>query len=510
MAKEGSGLAAPVWNARRSSLNSDASWPMLKVAEVRVLGIQRKLHKWASDDQQRRFSDLYNLVCDPATLQVAWRRVRGNRGSRSAGIDGQTAYEIEARQGVERFLDDLREELRTGTYRPLAVKERAIPKRGGKLRYLGIPTVRDRVVQAALKLVLEPIFETDLQPCSYGFRPGRRTQDAVAEVQYLTFHAYEWVVEGDIEACFDRIDHTALMSRVRDRIEDKSVLRLIKAFLHAGILKQHGGFERSVTGTPQGGILSPLLANIALSVLDEHFAQAWVAMGNVGQRYRARKRGEATYRLVRYADDFVICVAGDRRHAQALVTETARVLRPLGLTLSKEKTRITHIKDGIDFLGWRIKRDLGRRGRPGIFLFPSRRSLWAVMGKIKEITRSGTSQSLDQLLYRLNPVLRGWCAYFRSGQSSRTFQYLSHYTWWRVVRWLRRKYPKRNWGWLKRHHLPEWVPTGEETVLYNPAAVSTTRYRYRAARIETPWQAGWIAEREPTVGLERLQGLIAR
>ena len=155
------------------------------------------------------------------------------------------------------------------------------------------------------------------------------------------------------------------------------------------------------------------------------------------------------------------------------------------LTLSAEKTSITHIKDGIDFLGWRIKRDLGRRGRPGIFLFPS---LWAVLGKIKEITRSGTNQSLDQLLHRLNPVLRGWCNYFRSGQSSRTFQYLRHYSWRRVVRWLRRKYPKRSWGWLKRHHLPEWVPTGEETVLFNPAAVSTTRYRYRAARIETPWQ----------------------
>jgi RNA-directed DNA polymerase len=261
MAKGGSGLAAPVWKARRSPLNSGAPWPTPKLAEARVLGIQRKLHKWASDDQQRGFSDLHNLVFDPATLMVAWRRVRGNRGSRSAGIDGQTAYEIETRHGVERFLGELREELRTGTFRPLAVKERAIPKRGGKLRYLGIPTVRDRVVQAALKLVLEPIFEADFQPCSYGFRPGRRTQDAIAEVQHFTFRSYGWVVEGDIEACFDRIDHTALMSRVRGRIEDKRVLRLIKAFLHAGILKQHGGFERSVTGTPQGGILSPLLAS---------------------------------------------------------------------------------------------------------------------------------------------------------------------------------------------------------------------------------------------------------
>jgi RNA-directed DNA polymerase len=212
------------------------------------------------------------------------------------------------------------------------------------------------------------------------------------------------------------------MGRVRRRVKDKRVLRLIKAFLKAEVLKAHGDLARSVTGTPQGGILSPLLANIALSVLDEHFARAWKAMGSVNQRYYARKRGEATYRLVRYADDFVICVAGTRRHAEALVTETARVLRPLGLTLSEEKTRITHIDEGIDFLGWRIKRDRGRRGRPGIFLFPSKPALASVKAKIKEITRGGTNQSLDQLLHRLNPVLRGWCVYFRSGQSSRTFQ----------------------------------------------------------------------------------------
>src|SRR3954463_4738336 len=208
MAKDGSGLAAPVWKARRPPVNTGASFGVSpQAAAGRVLGIQRKLHKWASDDQDRGFSDLHNLVCDPATLLVAWRRVRGNRGSRSAGIDGQTAYEIETRQGVERFLSELREELRAGTFRPLAVKERAIPKRGGKLRYLGIPTVRDRVVQAALKLVLEPIFEVDFQPCSYGFRPGRRTQDALAEIQHFTFRSYEWVVEGDIEACLEPSSH---------------------------------------------------------------------------------------------------------------------------------------------------------------------------------------------------------------------------------------------------------------------------------------------------------------
>jgi RNA-directed DNA polymerase len=223
-------------------LNSAAPWPGPQAAQERVLGIQRKLHRWAEDDQDRRFQDLHNLVCDPATLMVAWQRVRANRGSRSAGVDRQNAYDVERRLGVEQFLGGLREELRAGTFRPAPVKERLIPKRGGKLRRLGIATVRDRVVQAALKLVLEPIFEADFQPCSYGFRPGRRAQDAIAEIHYLTSSPrnYEWIVEADIEACFDRIDHTALMRRVRGRIEDKRVLALIKAFLHAGILTEHG------------------------------------------------------------------------------------------------------------------------------------------------------------------------------------------------------------------------------------------------------------------------------
>src|SRR4051794_7534980 len=351
--REASGLVASDWNARRSSLNSGAPWPTPEAAAQRVLDIQRKLHKWSTDDQDRRYTDLHNLVYDPATLMVAWQRVRTNRGSRSAGVDGQSARHIEHVLGVERFLGGLREELRSGTFRPVSVKERLIPKRGGKLRRLGIPTVRDRVVQAALKLVLEPIFEADFQPCSYGFRPGRRAQDAIAEVRHFAMHSYEWVLEGDIEACFDRIDHAALLGRVRRRIEDRRVLVLIKAFLRAGIMTEHGGFQDTVTGTPQGGILSPLLANIALSALDEHFAQAWTAMGSEWQRRQRRTRGEATFRLVRYADDFVVVVSGQRTHAEALQAQTAAVLAPLGLTLSPEKTRITHIDEGIEFLGWR-------------------------------------------------------------------------------------------------------------------------------------------------------------
>ena len=240
-------------------MNTDASWPTPQEAEARVLGIQTKLHHWATNDPGRRFDDLFNLVCDPAFLLVGWRRVKGNKGARTAGVDGRTALYVSSVRGEAAFLADLRAELRARTFRPLPVRERLIPKPDGSKRRLGIPTVTDRVVQAALKLVLEPIFEADFQPCSYGFRPGRRAQDAIAEIHHLTSRpaGYEWVVEGDITACFDEIDHPALMARVRRRVADKRVLALIKAFCKAGILTQDGATQDTLTGTHQGGILTP-------------------------------------------------------------------------------------------------------------------------------------------------------------------------------------------------------------------------------------------------------------
>ena len=357
--------------------------------------------------------------------------------------------------------------------------------------------------------MLEPIFEADFQPCSYGFRPGHRCQDAIAEIHYLTSRSYEWVVEADVKACFDELSHSAILDRVRRRIRDKRVLALIKAFLKAGIMSEQGRLRGTVTGTPQGGILSPLMANVALNALDEHFARAWEAMGaNSGQRQRRRLRGEPTYRLVRYCDDFVIVVAGERRHAEALIAETEQVLAPLGLTLSQEKTGIAHIDEGFEFLGWKIKRQPGRNGRRQIYTYPSKRSLQAVMGKVKQITRTGHNQTLDQLLHRLNPVLRGWCAYFRHGVSSRTFNYLRAYTWRRVTICLRRKHQDRNWRWLRRRYLPGWWPTADTVGLYNPGRVKIVRYRYRGSKIPTPWEEPDY--QQLSFDLEHLEALIAR
>src|SRR6266702_648205 len=340
-----------------SSVKTEELESALGRAELRVLKIQTKLHRWASGEPHHRFDDLFNLVADPCFLLVAWDRVRGNKGARTAGVDGQTAVSIQAGQGVGEFLDGLRASLKDRSFRPLPVRERMIPKAGGKLRRLGIATITDRVVQASLKLVLEPIFEADFLPCSYGFRPNRRAHDAVAEVRHLTSKKYEWIVEGDIKACFDEISHPALMSRVRARVGDKRVLGLVKAFLKAGILSKDGLLRDNDTGTPQGSILSPLLSNVALSVLDEHIAQAPGGPGaDRNQRRRRQRRGLPNYRLCPYADDWCLLVFGTKAHAEALREEIAGVLSTMGLRLSQAKTLITHIDQGLDFLGWHIQR----------------------------------------------------------------------------------------------------------------------------------------------------------
>jgi RNA-directed DNA polymerase len=240
-------------------LNGDALRSMPDGLWVRVSEMQAKLHRWAVADPGRRFDDLFNFVYDPATLIMAFDRVAGNRGARTPGVDGLTVAGIEEYVGVPGFLDDLRAALKDGSFRPLPVRERKIPKPGGsgKVRSLGIPTVADRVVQAALKLVLEPIFEADFLPVSYGFRPRRRAHDAIAEIHHFGTRGYRWVLDADIEACFDSISHSALMDRVRVRVKDKRVVALVKAFLKAGVLTEFGDQQDTLTGTPQGGILTP-------------------------------------------------------------------------------------------------------------------------------------------------------------------------------------------------------------------------------------------------------------
>ncbi len=470
-------------------MNTGASWPSLVEAELRVHAMQTKLHCWATENPDRCFDDLFNLVYDPAFLVVAWSRVRGNKGARTAGVDGIAPRSVVT--GVEALLTGIRDDLKARRFTPQRVREKTIPKGNGKVRSLGIPTTADRVVQAALKLVLEPIFEADFKPCSYGFRSKRRAQDAIAEIHYLGSpnRNYHWVFEADITACFDEIDHTALMGRVRRRIGDRRVLGLVKAFLKAGVLSEEGIGRETITGTPQGGILSPLLANIALSVLDEHFTAKWEALGPEWTRVKRRRAGHPVMRLVRYADDFVVMVHGTRDDAEALWDEVGQVLAPTGLRLSEEKTRVCHIDEGFDFLGWRIQRRnwRGRNGKKAIYTYPSKKSLRSIMDKVRTLTRRRRHRSLADLLRRINPTLRGWCTYFRHGVSSRTFNYLDHFAFWRIVGWLKKRHVGLNMHTLVRRYLPGWRIHDRGIEMFRPHTVAIERYRYRGSKIPTPW-----------------------
>ena len=475
----------------RSAVNTVAPWPTYAQAQARVLRVQTKLHKWAAADQQKKFRDLFNLVYDLGTLQVAWARVRTNRGSRSAGVDGVTCSYIEENIGAEPFLRDIRSRLKEGTYRPQPVREHAIPKKGGKVRRLGIPSVTDRVVQMALKLVLEPIFEPDQYRSSYAYRPGRRAQDAVAEIVHYINNGYTWAVEGDIVGCFDNIRHDVVVERIRRRVTDRRVVDLCKAFLKAGVLTELGGIERRLTGTPQGGIISPLYANLALSALDDPFEASWAATSRYRQqRHYLRSKGIATYRLIRYSDDFVIMVHGTQAQAEDLRAQTAELLAGQGLTLSVEKTHITHVDQGFDFLGFRIQRRPREGKTPCAYTFMSKANLRAVKQKVKAWTRRNRlNLALSQLLMAINPILQGVANYFQHAAVKRTLHYLTYYTWWRVMRWIRAKHPKANWKWLKERYFGTDKIAAAGVVLFRPDSVPVTRYRYRGARIPTPWNA---------------------
>ncbi|MEV6318970.1 group II intron reverse transcriptase/maturase [Streptomyces sp. NPDC051776] len=462
----------------------------------RVSGMQAKLHRWAAADKGRRFDDLFNLVCDPATLLVAFERVAGNKGAKTPGVDDLTAVNVEQEIGSYGFLEDLRHVLKSGEFRPLPVRERKIPKPGGsgKVRSLGIPTITDRVVQAALKLVLEPLFEAEFKPVSYGFRPLRRAHDAIAEIHFYGTHGYRWVLDADIEACFDSIDHTALMDRVRDRVKDRRVLQLVKAFLKAGVLTEDNNREDTLTGTPQGGILSPLLANIALSALDEHLTGSWEPGGEMATshlRRRRRSAGRPNWRIVRYADDFVVLVDGARGDVEALREDISGVLQPLGLRLSEAKTQVVHMSDGFDFLGFRIQ---WRRKRGTdqwhVYTFIADRPIRQLKDKIRALTNRTSQQNPRDVLIRLNQIMRGWANYFKHAVCKAALSSLASLTWHRVISWwmalhrwkwkdVRRRFTDRNGRWQKL--------SADGIELFDLQAVTVTRYRYRGNTIPTPW-----------------------
>lgn len=375
-----------------------------KVEELRAT-----LYRVAKTEPKRRFHALYDKVCRPDVLQEAWAQVRANGGA--AGVDGKTIEEIEQASGPA-LVDTLRRELVERTYRPSPVKRVWIPKANGKLRGLGIPTVRDRVVQTAVKLVLEPIFEAGFEPNSFGFRPGRSAHHAVREVVKYLNYGCERVVDADITGCFDNIPKGRLMEQVAKRVADGSVLSLVRMFLDAGIV-EGDSLSNPEAGTPQGSPLSPLLANIYLDQLDK----AWERTGatHPGSRWRADAH------LVRYADDFVILAA---RNGPEVLELLKGIVENLGLSLSPEKTRVVEAEAGFDFLGFRFRRrPSARTGRRTTTWFPSPKSEASVKAKIREETQASVlaRESPWDVKRTLEGLLNGWAEYFGQSYARRVF-----------------------------------------------------------------------------------------
>ncbi len=438
-----------------------------------LLSKQRVLHTRSAENPGYEFCKLWGLVTDPVNLRIAFQRVARNRGSRTGGIDRMTVRQVIAK-GVEAFLSEIRSDLRAGTYRPSPARRVLIPKAGQPraFRPLGIPTVRDRVVQAAIKNILEPIFEADFAPISYGFRPGRSVHGAMAHLRrwlepwsnrrkgnVIDKVAYQWVIEGDIKGCFDNISHHGLMRRIRKRIGDNKLNRLILAFLKSGVMTKEQ-FFRTETGTPQGGILSPLLANIALSVLDERYNEFLRPKGNVPAtivRSRMKIRGQIVKVPMRYADDFLILLGAKpgpdqmERCRNAAIEEkeaVAKLLREeMGLDLSEKKTLITKPTSAIRFLGYsartRYVKELG--ATTCVLSIPKEKSQ-RLRRTIKNIFRRATVRdTLAHRLELLNPILRGWGYFYRhTWMASRIFSKLDYYVWWTILRWVRKKHPTTN------------------------------------------------------------------
>jgi len=430
--RRGITLTLPPKEGRTGRLPKRLPTPLKKVQEF-----QRGLYLKAKRKEGGRFYSLYDKVYRWDILVEAWKRVRANKGC--AGVDNKSIRDIE-KMGIRSFLKEIQKDLKEKTYRPDNIKRVYIPKSNGDKRPLGIPTLKDRVVQMAMKIVIEPIFEADFQDCSYGFRPKRSAHQALKQIKRLINRGYTRVIDADLKSFFDTIPHNKLLDLIAMKIADKNILRLIKQWLKTGVVSEGTILRSSIAGTPQGGIISPLLANIYLNELD----RIWTA------RYESKFNAY----LIRYADDFVILA---QRQPKLILETLSKILKELNLTLNEEKTETLDMeKDKLTFLGFSFKKiyDIRRRKRY-IISFPSAKAMKAIRGRIRELTNYQIPEKVRVIISNLNPVLRGWSNYFIEGNSSRWFCKLREYTEDKIRRFLRKRGKKDGFAYKQypRRHI---------------------------------------------------------
>jgi RNA-directed DNA polymerase len=461
--------------------------------------MQRRLSQWATDHPGERYHDLYNLVCQSAWLRQAYGNVAQNKGAKTPGIDRMTQPTWE--RHLEENLERLRIELREGKYEPQPCRRVYIPKKDGKLRPLGIPTFRDRTVQEAVRMAIEPIFEADFVDTSHGFRPHRSTQDAMVAVRTYMINRKRmyYVIEGDIKGCFDAIHHKKLMTLLKRRIADKRLLNVIWLFLKSGVMED-GLFTTIEHGTPQGGVISPLLANVYLHELDR-FHHKRFTNRTPWEREKCRKHGGNNAGYVRYADDFVYLCNGHIEDVRKLKEEVASYLSDeLHLTLSEEKTIITHVNDGFEFLGFRFFRGRDREGKWKPKTAIPQSKIESVKENIRRLTeRDHTYMDEAAVVARLNAVLRGWGNYYRHMPAVIDFRKVDHYAFQRLVRWYRHKYHWKTTEVLKRRYtrdagnrrlFAEWdSSTGRKRVTLVVLTRDIRRYDYNGRKIGNPYLA---------------------